>query len=207
MNGRIGSGWVLALWMTGSLILLGCKGWERDVVRNGIHFEKIHQSAAGTHVGLMSADQEIQDFPCAKGWIHFRGNGELLSFQLSREHEFMNLRLPAQTWIHFPQDPDQGGYACVFPHALQVQGYLCRGGGGFKGIQTGFHPGGMLRSFFPPEDVLVDGVPCAASLLHAVRLHENGRIQGCRLAADHVQGGESYPKGRVLAFDINGGIE
>ena len=166
------------------IFLNNCKHWEYNIQKNGIYFKKISQSGAGNYMGYMPDNLNIQEFPCEKGWIHFNKNWELLSFQLSQDFMYKGTLLPAHTWIHFPFQEGRTGYICSFPHDYQVQGYLCGGSGGYKGTHTGFYESGKLRSFFAPENVMVDGVYCDASLLVNVNLYENGKIKKCKLAGD-----------------------
>ncbi|MDD3050262.1 MAG: hypothetical protein PHR06_03875 [Candidatus Cloacimonetes bacterium] len=190
-----------------AISLFSCRKWEYDVERNGIHFEKITQSENGTIVGFMSKNQNIQGFPCEKGWIHFDKDWNLLSFQLHQDFMYKNTLLPAHTWFLFPYYRDITGYGCSFPADYKVQGYLCSGSGGYKGTHTGFYESGNLRSFYPPEDVLINGVPCKASLLVNVNLHENGMIKSCKLARDYQTDGKLYRKGRFLEFDEFGKVK
>ena len=187
-------------------LFYGCKNWEYDVLKNGIHFSKIHQSKGGTYVGYMTENHNIQGFPCEKGWIHFRKDWQLLSFQLSKNVMYKSTLLPSSTWLHFPYHNDHTGYVCSFPDDKKVQGYLCGGSGGYKGTHTGFYENGKLRSFFPPEDVLVNGVPCEAGLLVNVKLHENGNIKSCRLAEDYQVDGKTYQRHKTIAFDKTGKV-
>ena len=187
-----------------ALLFWGCKHWEYNVVKNGIPFEKISQSEKGTNIGYMTEDSEIQGVPCEKGWVHFRKDWQLLSCQLSREHFYRGTLLPAHTWLHFPYHAGGTGYVCSFPHDYEVQGYPCGGSGGYKGTHTAFYDSGRLRSFFPPGDVTVDGVPCDATPLVYVGLYENGRIKSCRLAGDYQGAGKTYRKGQTIAFDESG---
>jgi hypothetical protein len=190
-----------------SIGLYGCKNWENGVVKNGIYFEKIHQSKGGTYVGYMAENRVVEGFPCEKGWVHFKKNWKLLSFQLSENFEYKNTLLPAHTWIHLPYHNEQSGYVCAFPHPYEVQGYICGGSGGFKGTQTGFYDSGRLRSFFPPDDIVINGVSCKASLFANINLHENGNLKRCTLAEDYHTLGKRYKKNQSIEMDINGKVK
>jgi hypothetical protein len=179
----------------------GCKNWEYDVLKNDIHFAKIHQSNGGTYVGYMTENQLIQGFPCEKGWIHFTENWKLRSFQLSQDHAYNGTRLPAHTWLHFPFHQKQSGYVCAFPYDYLVQGFPCGGSGGFKGTQTGFYDSGKLRSFFPPSDIEINGVYCKSSFLSNVRLFENGALKSCTLAKAYQANGKTYKEGKTIEMD------
>jgi hypothetical protein len=184
-------------------IFSGCKTWEYDVEKNGIHFKKIRQFESGAVIGVMTEDYNIQGFPCEKGWIHFKEDFSLQSFQLNREFSYNNTLLPAHTWIHLPYK-QQTGYILSLPFDYQILGHLCGGNGGYKGIQTGFYGDGRLRSFYPPEDITENGVPCEASLLTSVNLHENGNIRSCKLAESYLVDGIKYKKGSVIELDESG---
>ncbi len=130
---------ILAIPIIACLHFYGCKDWEYNVVKNGIHFKKIYQSKGGTNTGYMTENHTIKGFPCKKGWIHFKKNWELLSFQLNEDFMYKSMPLPAHTWLHFPYHSDQTGYVCSFPYNYKVQGYPCGGSGGYKGTHTGFY--------------------------------------------------------------------
>jgi len=181
----------------------GCKNWEYDIEKNGIHFDKISQSESGTIIGFMSEDHYIQGFPCEKGWIHFKKDFSLQSFQINREFSFNNIVLPAHTWINMPYK-NQTGYIVSLPFDYQIQGNLCGGSGGYKGIQTGFYSSGRLKSFYPPEDITVNGVPCEASILKSVNLYENGNIRDCKISEDYKIDGKTYKKGHLIELDESG---
>ena len=198
MNKRFEKLLVLAMAILAYLCFCGCKDWEYNVEKNGIHFEKIYQSKGGTNTGFMSESRTVQGFPCEKGWIHFRKNWQLLSFQLSRDYMYNGTLLPARTWLHLPYHEHQTGYVCAFPYDYVVQGYPCGGSGGYKGTHTGFYDNGKLRSFFPSEDVFVDGVPCAASVLVNVKLFPTGKLKSCKLAENFVFDGKTFKKGKTI---------
>ncbi|MBN2420488.1 MAG: hypothetical protein JXL81_13950 [Deltaproteobacteria bacterium] len=184
----------------------GCKNWEYNIEKNGIHFTKICESENRTIIGYMKENLYIQGFPCEKGWIHFKKDWQLQSFQLSKGFTYNNTPLPAHTWILFPYHESQTGYVLALPFDYEIQGYLCGGSGGYKGTHTGFYDNGRLRSFFPPEDVAVDGIPCEASLLYNVNLYENGHIKSCKLAEDYKIDGVTYNKGKIIGFDKDGKV-
>lgn len=198
---------VLGLIVLVCLSIVGCKNWEYDVERNGIYFKKISQSKAGTIIGYMTENRLIQGYPCEKGWIHFKPDWQLKSFQLSEGYSYKGTLLPAHTWIHLPHHEAQIGYVCSFPFDYMVQGYLCSGSGGYKGTHTGFYDDGKLRSFYPPEDVVVDGVPCKVSLFMNVKFFESGKIKSCKLADDYQADGRTFKKGKFIEFDSSGKIK
>lgn len=198
MNGKKKIVLILSISIAVNLCLISCKNWEYNVVKNGIHFEKIHQSKKGTNVGYMTENHVIQGFPCEKGWIHLKKDWQLRSCQLSVGFIFKGTLLPAHTWFHFPYQENQKGFICSFPNNYEVQGYICGGSGGYKGTHTRFYENGKLRSFFPPEDVTIDGIPCESSLMVSVKLNENGNIKSCKLAEDYQVNGKTYKSGMTI---------
>lgn len=188
------------------LLLSACKDWQKDITLNQIHFEKYRQSKNGTRLGFMSSDEIIDGFPCKKGWIHFRDNWELLSFQISEDFRYQGLDLPSGTWIHFPYHKNQTGFICSFPTDITVQDCFCAGSGGYKGTHTGFYDNGKLRSFFPAEDQKVNGFPCKKSIFTNVNLYENGRMKKCKLAEDYDYKGKNYKKNMVIHLDKSGNV-
>ncbi|MBN1905201.1 MAG: hypothetical protein JW927_08910 [Deltaproteobacteria bacterium] len=188
------------------IIFSGCKNWEHNVERNGIHFKKISQSDAGTIIGYMTEDHDIDGFPCEKGWIHFREDTQLQLFQLSKDFMYKGTLLPAHTWFLFPYR-DVTGYICAFPYDYKVQGYICEGSGGPKGVNTAFYDSGKLRSFYPAEEIAIDGVPCKATLFVNINLHENGNLKSCKLAEDYHANSKTIRKGMLIEFDENGNMK
>lgn len=207
MNKNIKALSIVIMSVTISLCFIGCKDWEYNVEKNGIHFKKIHQSGNGTSVGYMTENHNIQGFPCEKGWIHFNKEWQLMSFQLSKDFHYKSTLLPACTWFHFPYHADQTGVIYSFPYDYEVQGYLCGGSGGYKGTHTSFYDSGKLWRFFPPDDVIVTGVPCEASMMVSVNLYENGKIKSCKLAENYQADGKTYKKGTTIEFDKTGKVK
>lgn len=187
--------------------LNSCKNWEHDVVKEGIHFKKIRKSETGNILGYMTDNHNIQGFPCEKGWIHFKENGQVRLLQLSEDFMYRGTLLPAHSWYLLPYHEGLTGYTIAFPYDYKVQGHICRGSGGSKGTHTGFYDSGKLRSFYPHEDVTVDGVPCAASIYVNVKLYEDGRIRSCKLAEDFEVNGKLFKKGVSVGFDENGKLK
>ncbi|MFC1493816.1 hypothetical protein ACFL6W_00920 [Thermodesulfobacteriota bacterium] len=198
---------VLVLMIILSLGLSSCKDWEYDIVKDGVHFKKIRRSETGNILGYMTDNHNIQGFPCEKGWIHFKKNGQVRLLQLSEDFMYKGTLLPAHSWYLLPYHEGVTGYTISFPYHYKVQGYLCRGSGGSKGIQTGFYENGKLRSFFLPEDVIVDGVPCEASIYVNVKLYKSGKIKSCKLAEEYQADGKTYKRGKFIEFDVNSKIK
>lgn len=185
----------------------GYTRWQKNITVHNIEFSKIRYGVEDGDtlvvIGYIKADKTIAGYPCAAGWVHFNKTWDLRLFQLSATTTINNFSYAQGTWIRFAED---GGVVGVFPTATEVQGYLCRGGGGAMGIQTAFYPSGKLRSFFSKKDVLVGDVLCESSLFAFVGLHENGRLRECKLAQAHTFAGVLYKKGSRVVLDENGKV-
>ena len=191
-----------------SVNICGCKNWQYDVEKYNIRFKKIRQSESGNIIGYMTENHTVQGFPCEKGWIHFKENGRVRFLQLSKDFMYRGTLLPAHTWYHLPYTDSIEGYICSFPYDCVVQGHLCEGTGGSKGTSTGFYESGRLRSFYPPDDIEIDGVPCEASPFVNVWLHEkSGRLKRCKLSRNYEAHGRIYKKGSLVEFDENGKVK
>jgi hypothetical protein len=126
-----------------------------------------------------------------------------VGFTASKELDLGRLKIPANTWVF--QNKDGVVTVCAFPEDIEVQGRVCRGSGGPKGVQTAFYPDGSLKEFFLTEDTRIDGIPCKAGIFdEAVMLYENGSVKRCVLSGDYVQDGRMFPAGTQLGFDPAG---
>lgn len=182
------------------LLLVGCFAWERDVERGGYQFER-YRVDASTHIGILAETAEADGFVCQNGqWAHFREDWSLRACVLAEPHVLASFTIPAGVWVQ----PSEDRLVVSFEDDTPCQGYVCRGSGGTKGIQTSFYPDGRLRAFFPPEPVRVDGVLCRASLLANVQLYRDGGLKECIPALGGEIAGQTYPPGRPLRLDETG---
>jgi hypothetical protein len=186
-------------------VFFGCFRWQYDVSEQGVVFTKVRTENSGLMIGELKEDATIGGRPCKRGWVHVMPNGVPVGFTASRSIDLGRLRIPADTWVF--QNKDGVVTVCAFPGDTEVQGHLCRGSGGPKGIQAAFYPDGALKEFFLRDDTRIDGVPCKAGILNeSIKLHENGRLKGCVLGADYLSGGRTYPRGTQLRFDPDGRV-
>ena len=186
-------------------VFFGCFRWQYDVSEQGVVFTKVRTENSGLMIGELKEDATIGGRPCKRGWVHVMPNGVPVGFTASMSIDLGRLRIPADTWVF--QNKDGVVTVCAFPGDTEVQGHLCRGSGGPKGIQAAFYPDGALKEFFLRDDTRIDGVPCKAGILNeSIKLHENGRLMGCVLGADYLSGGRTYPRGTQLRFDPDGRV-
>ena len=186
-------------------VFFGCFRWQYDVSEQGVVFTKVRTENSGLMIGELKEDATIGGRPCKRGWVHVMPNGVPVGFTASRSIDLGRLRIPADTWVF--HNKDGVVTVCAFPGDTEVQGHLCRGSGGPKGIQAAFYPDGALKEFFLRDDTRIDGVPCKAGILNeSIKLHENGRLMGCVLGADYLSGGRTYPRGTQLRFDPDGRV-
>ena len=160
-----------------------------------------HHRDGSIATALLDDPATIQGLPC-RSWVRFHENGKLSTCELAAETTIEGHRLPASTYLVFDEEGQLR--SCFLSRDTQIQGYWCRGGP-FRTATT-FHADGRLRSFFSRDAVTIDGVSCVASSHDAVLLHGNGRLAGCRLAADVTRDAETLRKGQVVRFDDAGHV-
>ena len=195
----------LVLLQATALVLCGCFPWHYDVTEEGVAFNKVRREGNGLLIGELREDTVIGGRPCKQGWVHLLASGVPVGFTAFREIDLGRLKIPADTWVF--QNKDGVVTVCAFPRNFEVQGYLCRGSGGPKGVQTAFYPDGALKQFFLCSDTRIQGVPCRAGIFEeTIKLHENGRLKSCVLSEDLVRDGRTYPRGARLRFDPDGKI-
>ncbi len=180
---------LLALACTGLLLASGfAAGWQRDVTLHGVMFTKVRTDAAGFHVGHIDTETVVGGRACRAGWLHLHPDGTPAAFTAAHEIVLPRVTIPAGTWVM--QNPEGVVTACAFPADTTVQGHLCRGTGGPKGVQAAFYPDGALKHFFPVRPTTLDGVPCGTGLVRgSIELHANGRLKSCLLGEAWVHAG------------------
>ena len=177
--------------------------WRHDVTLHGVIFTKVRTGADGIHIGHIDTETVVGGRACRAGWLHLHPDGTPAAFTAAQDIVLPRLTIPAGTWVR--QDAAGAVTICAFPQDTEVQGHLCRGTGGPKGVQASFYPDGALKRFYPAHPVVIDGVPCATGLVRGViELHENGRLKSCLLADDHVIAGRKHRKGTRLTLTPDG---
>lgn len=156
-------------------------------------------------IGRLESPMVIDGYPCDAGWVHFTDSGRLKAFYLSDACIIQGNRIPKGTWIQL--NPDQTLRACSFPEDTPIQGYLCDGGfGGSEGVMTTFYPSGRLAAFFPVSDVVIQGMPCKASVFSPVYLYENGNLKKFTLSKTAVLGGRTLSAWQTVELGEEGEI-
>jgi hypothetical protein len=157
-------------------------------------------------IGRLESPMVIDGYPCDASWVHFNQAGRLKAFYLSDACSIQGNRIPKGTWIQL--HPDQTVRFCSFPEDTVIQGHLCDGGsGGAEGVTTSFYPSGKLGGFYSPQDVEIQGIPCRASPINGIGLHENGNLETFTLARDTVIGGRSLSAGQRVVLDAQGNVK
>ncbi|RLD35641.1 MAG: hypothetical protein DRI74_10490 [Bacteroidetes bacterium] len=162
------------------MVAISCSHeWIKDVKINEIDFDKIRYSCNESDtisiIGFMKNDNEIQGYPCKKGWVHFTKEKEIKLFCLSKAYTIGHTKLPSMCWIIDARNDDF--ITVVFPNDTIIQGFSVRGGGGAKGVRTVFTKKGVLKSFFPSKDFIRNNVTYKRSLLNPVDILPNGSIE------------------------------
>lgn len=180
-----------------------CADWRHDETLRGVAFSKVRVTTHGLIIGRIPADTIVHGRPCRTGWLHLHPNGEPALFDAAADIRLPRLTIPAGTWVR--QNPEGVVTICAFPQDTVVQGHLCRGTGGSKGVQTSFHPNGALKRFFPPHRTIIDGIPCGTGLVRGwIELHENGRLKSCTLGESLVRAGRKLRKGTRITLTPEG---
>ena len=196
----------LALGAAGLLLAGGCDDWQRNVTLHGVAFSVVKTEPDGLLIGRIEADTVVGDRPCQKGWLHLYPSGVPAAFTAAQGIAFGGGTIPAGTWVF--QHPAGVVTVCAFPRDTEVQGHVCHGTGGPKGVQASFYASGALKQFFPPRPTTIDGVPCDSGIIHgSIELHENGRLKSCLLGGDLVRDSRTVHKGTRIAFDPEGNIQ
>lgn len=179
---------------------------QRDVTLHGVIFTKVRTNADGLHIGEIDTETVVGGRACRAGWLHLYPDGTPAAFTAAQEIVLPRVTIPAGTWVN--QSPDGVVTTCAFPEDTLVQGHLCRGTGGPKGVQVAFYPDGALRQFFLASAATIDGVPCDPSLTRGVvELHENGRLKSCRLGQALERDGRKLRKGARITLSPDGRIQ
>ncbi len=197
---------IYSLVAAGLLFAAGCSEWQHDVTLQGVAFSKVRSVSDGRLIGQIAADTVVQGRPCAQGWLHLHPNGVPAVFAAAQEIKAPRCTIPAGTWVF--QDRAGAVTICAFPRDTLVQGHLCRGSGGPKGVQASFYPDGALRQFFLVQPTVIDGVPCATGLIRgSVELHENGRLKSGMLEEDLVRDGMKLSQGIRITLTPDGRVQ
>jgi len=158
--------------------------------------------------------EEIGGVPC-RGSATLDEDDRLLSCTLSRDADIGKAHLPEGTWVRF--HPDGTIKYCFLPGDTRIQGHVCRGKG--HDYMTTFHSSGSLRLCWLAEDETIQGIPCVKATTSGeifgrlagrggpgVVFHENGNLQGCKLAEALVFDGKEVKAGRRVTLDEDGNL-
>lgn len=149
--------------------------------------------------GRLSAPTRVDSMPC-KRWVHRYDTGVLRGAQLAETARVAGHDLPGGSFLWF--DEDGRLESAWLSEDTVIDGHACKGGAGK--VATGFYPNGAVRAYFLRTDREVDGYLCDASAFHPVRLHPDGTLASCRLAAPATIDGVRFERGVVLTIDPEG---
>jgi hypothetical protein len=195
----------LLLFQAPLLLLAGCSHWQHEVVTQNVAFTKVRIENNGLVIGQLKKDTVIGGRPCKQGWVHIGPNGVPVGFTASRTIDLGRFVIPSGTWVF--QNGNGEITVCAFPRDTDIQGHMCRGSGGPKGVQAAFYPDGSLKEYFLRQDTLIQGIPCKGGLFNrSIHLHKNGRLKECVLSEELARDGCTYSVGTHLHFDSDGHI-
>ncbi len=180
--------------------------WQRDVTLHGVLFTKVRTDGAGLHLGQIDTETVVGGRACRPGWLHLHPDGTPAAFTAAHDIVLPRVTIPAGTWVM--QDAAGTITTCSFPADTMVQGHLCRGTGGPKGVQTAFYPDGAIRQYFSVRPATLDGVPCGTGLVRgSIELHANGRLKSCLLGDTWVHAGRKLRKGARITLTADGQLQ
>jgi hypothetical protein len=149
------------------------------------------QSKPQTHRKLLDRPQEIQGYPCAKGYAWFFADERLSRCTVTREIAFGEARISAGSYIGL--HPDGTPNIVQMSHAAPILGVTCMGGsflGTGEGPMVAFYPSGKLEGCYLAGNQTVQGVPCMNGGIFGdgpgsgVRFYQNGKLKSCKLTKD-----------------------
>ena len=162
-------------------ILISCiqqERWMRNVKINEVEFEKVRYSFKDRDtiaiIGFMKKNNEIQGYPCKKGWVHFTKDKKLELFCLSKPYVIENISLPKESWIINIQNDKFT--TVVLPNDATIQELPVKGGKGVKGTRTIFYKNGDLKSFSPNQNFIKNGIKFKKSMLRPIQISSNKEI-------------------------------
>lgn len=183
------------------LLVISKFQWKHDININGIEFTKVQYQKNGKDTsyiyGQLKQTSIINNYYCAADWIKLSKDFKVLEFCLDKDSELKNLHLKKGTWI-FLNTPYT---ICVLPNSTIIQEYLCKGGGGKKGIQTSFYKTGELHTFFTPENITINNLLCKGGNLNYIELYKNGKLKQCTLAKAQSINEKNYKKNTIIRFN------
>jgi hypothetical protein len=146
-------------------------------------------SQPATQRRTLQAPEEIQSYPCDKGYAWFYADGALNRCTLSHESAFGEALAPRQSIIVLT--PDGKPQFLLPSHDIWIAGNNCAGGSWFgpaEGSSAAFYPSGKLKQCFLVHDQDVQGVPCMNGGIFGdgsgggVQFHESGKLASCKLS-------------------------
>lgn len=188
---------------------VACNGqypdWEKNTVKNGIEFKKLRYSITNndtTIIGILKENTEIKQMPCKNTWVYFTSKWELTMFCLSEKKSIAGKNFEKDTWILM--HPGNNYFSVVFNENKTIDGFLCLGGGGPKGIRTSFYNTGELLSFFTKNDIEISDIKCAGGVLNPITLYKNGALKSCKAAENFTIAGKHVKKGEKVSLSEKG---
>jgi hypothetical protein len=158
----------------------------------------------------------INGFPCSAGIVEFTKSGQLSWCTLAEDTTIQENMIPKDTGIRL--DEEFNLLTAHFSEDAEIQGYVVNkttSSGWLRGEQTRynamFYPGGRLRSFFSPSNVIIQGIPCKKTVSGfrngtPISLYENGNLNTCTLSRGVEIDGRSMSAGNMVALSEDGKV-
>jgi len=178
--------------------------WEYNRNTHNIEFSKIRYGIADNDtiviIGFLKSSTWVEGYLCEADWVHFTKDWKLIMFKMAETKTINNFQYPQNAWIHIRNNT----IICSLPHDTVIQGYLCRGNGGPKGIQTSIYPNGQLESFFTKGNIKINEINCKGGVFSNIVLYDDGRLKECTLSEEQSINKIKFKKGVRIHFDESG---
>jgi len=193
------------------LCLLGCKGngyvkvsgegdfpmeVTDDFKKARVYVQKGKPESYTRYAYWPKEPMVIQGVPCKDFTLN--GNGKLITYTLSRDHELNGTVLPKGTSYQACDWGEEGktDYLLTLPEITEIQGYqvLNKQAQGYHHVDL--YKDGKLKLFVSAVDVEIDGIFCKGGKKKLpIFLDNSGNLIGCVLAKDITVGGKLHSVG------------
>ncbi len=155
----------------------------------------------------ITGEADIQNVACT-GAVEYYPNGVLKSCFLAREDTLSGQSIDKGTFVAFNAEGALDW--CFLQKNTEIQGILCSGEG--HSFMTCFYPDGKLKLAWPAKDQTIKGIPIKAWSFWSdafgggsgTYFWENGNIKRCKLGSAVTIEGQTFKRGDIVTFDVDG---
>ncbi len=139
-------------------------------------------------------------YPVRKGKVSIYANDALQSFTLFKDFHVKAVMVPKGSWVQL--------YHNGYPEFItlkadnEVNGMTAGCKPKVLHWHLSFYNDGSLASFYPVEDILIDGLPCKKQT--GVDFYPDGKLWMCHLAKDFIHNSKVFPAGTHIIRNKEG---